>query len=149
MTTPNRNADKSIVNEPEGDVPRSTIRVFLVEDLPAMRELLVDLFTSIGNYQVVGTSSTEAEANLWIDEFPGKWDLLIVDLILAEGSGLGVVARARMRRKDGDVVVLSAYGSPGIVKHLLANGVEAVFDKADTPAFIAWLDKYSSDWRKR
>ncbi|NNU45510.1 hypothetical protein [Ramlibacter montanisoli] len=71
-----------------------TIRVFLVEDLPAMRELLVDLFTSIGNYQVVGTSSTEAEANLWIDEFPRKWDLLIVDLILAEGSGLGVV-RAR------------------------------------------------------
>lgn len=149
MTTPNRNADESIVNEHQGDVPRSTIRVFLVEDLPAMRELLIDLFTSIGNYQVVATSSTEAEANLWLDEFPGKWDLLIVDLILAEGSGLGVVARARMRRKDGDVVVLSAYGSPGIVKHLLANGVEAVFDKADTPAFIAWLDKYSSDWRKR
>ena len=38
-----------------------TIRVFLVEDLPAMRDLLIDLFTSIGNYQVVGTSSTEAE----------------------------------------------------------------------------------------
>lgn len=126
-----------------------TIRVFLVEDLPAMRELLVDLFTSIGNYQVVGTSSTEAEANLWIDEFPGKWDLLIVDLILAEGSGLGVVARARTRRKDGDVVVLSAYGSPGIVKHLLANGVAAVFDKADTQAFIDWLDKYSSEWNAR
>lgn len=126
-----------------------TIRVFLVEDLPAMRELLVDLFTSIGNYQVVGTSSTEAEANLWIDEFPGKWDLLIVDLILAEGSGLGVVARARTRRMDGDVVVLSAYGSPGIEKHLRANGVAAVFDKADTPAFIAWLDRYSSEWNGR
>ena len=126
-----------------------TIRVFLVEDLPAMRELLVDLFTSIGNYQVVGTSSTEAEANLWIEEFPGKWDLLIVDLILAEGSGLGVVARARQRRKDGDVVVLSAYGSPGIEKHLRANGVTAVFDKADTQAFIDWLDKYSKEWNER
>ena len=126
-----------------------TIRVFLVEDLPAMRELLIDLFTSIGNYQVVGTSSTEAEANLWIDEFQGKWDLLIVDLILAEGSGLGVVARARMRRRDGDVVVLSAYGSPGIEKHLRANGVAAIFDKADTQAFIAWLDKYSREWNER
>lgn len=126
-----------------------TIRVFLVEDLPAMRELLVDLFTSIGNYQVVGTSSTEAEANLWIDEFPRKWDLLIVDLILEQGSGLGVVARARLRRKDGDVVVLSAYGSPGIEKHLRANGVAAVFDKADTQAFIAWLDAYSNEWSER
>lgn len=126
-----------------------TIRVFLVEDLPAMRDLLVDLFTSIGNYQVVGTSSTEAEANLWIDEFAGKWDLLIVDLILAEGSGLGVVAWARTRNKDGEVVVLSAYGSPGIEKHLRAHGVSAVFDKADTPAFIAWLDTHSKEWHER
>ncbi len=126
-----------------------TIRVFLVEDLPAMRDLLIDLFTSIGNYQVVGTSSTEAEANLWIDEFPRKWDLLIVDLILAEGSGLGVVSRARLRRQDGDVVVLSAYGSPGIESHLRRNGVAAVFDKADTQAFIDWLDRYSREWNAR
>lgn len=114
-----------------------------------MRNLLTDLFTSVGNYQVVGTASTEAEANLWIDEFPRKWDLLIVDLILAEGSGLGVVARARQRRQDGDVVVLSGYASPGIETHLRRNGVAEVFDKADTQAFIAWLDKYSREWTGR
>lgn len=122
-----------------------TIRVFIVEDLPAMRQLLIELFASIGNYQVVGTASTEAEANLWIDESPSKWDLLIVDLILAEGSGLGVVPRARMRHPKCDVVVLSAFASPGIEKHLLANGVRAVFDKADSAALVAWLDKYPSE----
>jgi two-component system, OmpR family, response regulator len=125
-----------------------TIRVFLVEDLPAMRALLIDLFTSIGNFQVVGTSTTEAEANLWLQEFPTKWDLAIVDLILAEGSGLGVVPRARSLRPDADIVVLSAFASPGIQRHLVANGVKAVFDKADTTAFIEWLDKYASESRQ-
>lgn len=109
-----------------------------------MRDLLIDLFSSIGNYQVVGTASTEAEANLWIAEFADKWDLLIVDLILAEGSGLGVVPRARGLRPDGVVVVLSAFATPGIEKHLRAHGVQAVFDKADTPAFVAWLDAHAA-----
>jgi DNA-binding NarL/FixJ family response regulator len=122
-----------------------TIRVFLVEDLPAMRELLTELFTTMGKYQVVGTASTEAEANLWLQEFPDRWDLAMVDLVLAEGSGLGVVPRARSLRPAADIVVLSAFGSPGIEKHLLAHGVKAVFDKADTTALITWLDRYAKD----
>jgi two-component system, OmpR family, response regulator len=117
-----------------------TVRVFLVEDLPAMRDLLVDLFSSTGKHQVVGTASTEAEANLWLSEFSDQWDLLVVDLILAQGSGLGVVPRARTRRPDGEVVVLTAFATPGIERHLRAQGVNAVFDKADTPAFVAWLE---------
>lgn len=117
-----------------------TVRVFLVEDLPAMRDLLIELFSSTGTHQVVGTASTEAEANLWLSEFPDKWDLLVVDLILAQGSGLGVVPRARTRKPDGDIVVLSAFATPGIEKHLRGQGVKAVFDKADTPAFVAWLE---------
>lgn len=109
----------------------------------------MDLFTSVGDYQVVGTSSTEAEAIQWIDEFPDRWDLAIVDLILAVGSGLGVVPRARKRRPDASIVVLSAFASPGIQKHLLGQGVQAVFDKAETVAFVQWLDAYAKEWSRR
>lgn len=116
------------------------LRVFLVEDLPAMRDLLVDLFTSTGNFRVVATASTEAEANLWLEDFRGRWDLAVVDLILAEGSGLGVVPRAKALHPGGRVAVLTAYASPGIEQHLQRAGAERVFDKAHTEEFIEWLN---------
>lgn len=124
------------------------IRVFLVEDLAPMRELLTELFTWIGSFQVVGTASTEAEANLWLTESPGAWDLAIVDLLLAEGSGLGVVPRAKSISPDADVIVLSAFTSPGIQKHLMVHGAQEVFDKAEPTTLVAWLHEYASKWRR-
>lgn len=106
-----------------------------------MRDLLVDLFTSKGNFRVVGTASTEAEANLWLEEFNGRWDLAVVDLILAQGSGLGVVPRAKLLHPGGRVAVLTAFASPGIEQHLQRAGAERVFDKARTELFIDWLDQ--------
>jgi len=106
-----------------------------------MRALLLDLFKSIGRFQVMGTATTEAEAYLWLQDFADRWDIAIVDLILAEGSGMNVIRRARSARPDGRVVVLSGYASPGIREHCLALGAEAVFDKARTEEFIAWLDE--------
>jgi two-component system, OmpR family, response regulator len=118
-------------------------RVFVVEDLPGMRALLIDLFQSAGPYQVMGTATTEAEANLWLDTFPDQWDLAVLDLILAQGSGMNVIARAKQRNPDGVVVVLSGYATPGIREHCMTLGAEAVFDKAATGEFVGWLDEHS------
>jgi DNA-binding NarL/FixJ family response regulator len=120
------------------------LRVFLVEDLQGMRDLLIDLFTSSGRFQVAGTASTEAEANLWLEDFRDKWDLVVTDLILAQGSGMNVVARAKSLKADGRVVVLSAYASEGIQQHCRKLGAEAVFDKARTSEFVKWLDALGS-----
>ena len=58
------------------------LRVFLVEDLQRMRSLLADLFSSMGGLKVVGSSSTEAEAKLWLEEHGGEWDVAVIDLVL-------------------------------------------------------------------
>lgn len=115
-------------------------RVFLVEDLRGMRALLADLFATIGGLEIVDASTTEAEARLWLDEHPGAWDLAIVDLVLAEGSGMGVIPQARRRAGPGaKVVVFSGYASPGIRAHCLSLGADAVFEKSETAQFISWL----------
>lgn len=117
-------------------------RVFVVEDLRSMQMLLADLFHTIGSIEIVDGSTTEAEAKLWLDEHPGAWDLAIVDLVLAEGSGMGVVAHARRTGGPGaKVVVFSGYASPGIRAHCLALGADAVFEKTDTAQFISWLSR--------
>jgi DNA-binding NarL/FixJ family response regulator len=116
------------------------LRVFVVEDLHNVRVLLNDLLASRGAFEVVGFATTEAEANLWLEENRERWDLLIADLILAQGSGISVVRRAVQSTKSGKVVVLSGYATEGIRRHLLELGVNRVFDKADTEEFVRWLN---------
>jgi two-component system, OmpR family, response regulator len=120
-------------------------RVFLVEDLRSMHVLLTDLFAAIGGLEVVGTAVTEAEAGQWFEDHAGEWDLAIVDLVLAQGSGMGVIPRARGAGSPGRVVVFSSYASPAIRKHCIKLGADAVFDKSETQAFIGWLDELASE----
>jgi two-component system, OmpR family, response regulator len=113
------------------------MRVFLVEDMRKMRGLLTDLFASLGGFRVVGAATTEAEADLWLDEHPNGWDLAVVDLLLEQGSGMGVVSHCR-KHGQGKVVVLSSYATPGVRKHCLALGADAVFQKDDSASFVGW-----------
>lgn len=115
------------------------LRVFLVEDLASTRGLIQDMLAIIGGARVVGSASTEAEANLWLDDHPLEWDLAIVDLVLGEGSGMGVIRRCKSVSASGRIVVFSSYVSPGIRTHCLQIGADAVFEKSESAAFIAWV----------
>jgi DNA-binding NarL/FixJ family response regulator len=115
------------------------LRVVVVEDLQTMRGLLMELAELIGGIQVVATLSTEAEAKLWLEDHPGEWDLAIVDLVLEQGSGIGVLRRAKTDWPQGKVVVFSGYATPGVRQHCLDLGADAVFDKTESTPFIEWL----------
>jgi DNA-binding NarL/FixJ family response regulator len=116
-----------------------TIRVLLVEDDRRVHGIVADLLGSIGDLNLVSTVTTEAEANLWLEENPQGWDLAVIDLILDAGTGLGVLGKCRMWSPGGKVVVLSNYISPAIHKHCLALGTDAVFHKAhDMDRFIEY-----------
>lgn len=120
------------------------LRVFLVEDLQRMRGLLGDLFASIGGFRVVATASTEAEANLWLDDHPGGWDVAVVDLVLEQGAGMNVIRKAKGDAAGGRIVVFSSYATPGVRQHCLDLGADAVFDKGETARFIAWFGDLTS-----
>jgi two-component system, OmpR family, response regulator len=121
----------------------SRIRVFLVEDLPSMRDLLNELFASSQKFHLEGIATNEAEAKLWLDDHPGAWELAIVDLILAEGSGFGVIERARRVAPESAIVVFSGYVTPGVHQHCMDLGATAVIDKAQADALLNWLDSFA------
>ena len=123
----------------ESGVTSVELRVFLVEDLPRMRSLLEDLFSSMGGLAIVGSASTEAEAKLWLEEHRGGWDVAVVDLVLDQGAGMEVIRRCRDNPGCGKIVVFSSYASPGVRQHCLSLGADAVFDKSETSGFISWL----------
>jgi DNA-binding NarL/FixJ family response regulator len=120
------------------------LRVFLVEDLQRMRGLLADLFSSIGGLQVIGSASTEAEARLWLDDHRGEWDVVVVDLVLDQGSGMEVIRSCKVQPGAGKVVVFSSYATPGVRQHCLELGADVVFDKSETGGFITWFNDIAS-----
>ncbi|HTH80732.1 MAG TPA: response regulator [Ramlibacter sp.] len=118
------------------------IRVFLVDDSSKTRRLLADVLAGQG-FAFVGEAGTEAEANFWLEENSGSWDLAIIDLLLEQGAGLGVIARCRKTSREGKVVVFSAYASPGVRNRCVELGADAVFDKTDLAAMLEYCKRLS------
>lgn len=115
------------------------LRVFLVEDHSKMHSLLEELFAAVGGLRVVGVAATEAEAILWLEEHPGEWDLAVIDLILAEGSGMRVIPRAKAAHASGHVVIFSSYATPAVRQHCIDLGAEAVFNKGEPSTFTDYV----------
>ena len=113
------------------------IRVLLVEDMQQLRGVVTELLQSLGEFQVVAEVSTEAEAKSWLEDHTGGWELAVVDLILEQGTGMGVISRCRKTSKSGRIVVLSDYATPGIRKHCLNLGANAVFQKSSEASAFA------------
>lgn len=105
------------------------LRAFVVEDNATLREQLMGALEELTSVQVVGSCGTEADALAWLAGGQ-PWDLLIVDLFLREGSGMGLVQRVAPRQPHQRVVVFSNYVNAGVRKRCAQVGVDAVFDKS-------------------
>lgn len=110
------------------------IRVFLVEDMQHAE--LASLLGTLGGFEVVGSAATEAEAIDWLARNETAWDLAVVDLVLDQGTGMGVVARCGNRKPGAQVVVFSEYVTPGIRRHCLSLGANVAIAKSDLQGFI-------------
>jgi DNA-binding NarL/FixJ family response regulator len=116
------------------------LRVFVVEDLQRMRGLLDEVFASLGGIRVVGTAATEAEAKFWLQENRGTWDVAVLDLVLDQGAGMNLIRQCKEMPGGGRVVVFSSFATPGVRRHCLELGADAVFDKSDPTGFIGFFD---------
>jgi len=106
------------------------LRTFIVEDNPTIRDNLVATLEELAWVQPLGWSDTENSARDWLVGHDRNWDLVIVDLFLREGSGLGVLAACRPRAQGQKVVVLSNYATSDMRERCTELGADAVFDKS-------------------
>lgn len=107
------------------------LKIYLVEDNPRIRDNLVATLEELVGMHAVGMSDNEKEANAWLLDNPHSWDLVILDLFLKEGSGLGVLLACRDRKPSQKIVVLSNYATAEIRARCAQLGVDAVFDKSN------------------
>jgi DNA-binding NarL/FixJ family response regulator len=119
--------------------PTSDVRVLLVEDEEMMQASLSEYLDHVGGLHVVAAARSEADAIRYIQASPGRWDVAIVDLVLAPGCGLGVIRAARMASQV-PIAVFSDYATTAKTRQeCFAAGASAVFLKEDFPSLLAFL----------
>jgi two-component system, OmpR family, response regulator len=107
------------------------LRTYIVEDNATIRENLVGALEELASIESLGWAETETEARGWLGRYGQGWELMIVDLFLKEGSGLGVLEACQARAQGQRVVVLSNYATVDMRKRCLQLGADAVFDKSN------------------
>jgi DNA-binding NarL/FixJ family response regulator len=112
------------------------VEVLLVEDLKNIQSAMAQMLQGLGDFNVAAIIATEAEALAWLEQNKGSWGLAVIDLVLDQGSGMGVISRCRRTSPEGKVVVFSNFVTPGIRAHCMRLGADAAFDKnAELGAF--------------
>ena len=111
--------------------PPVELRTYIVEDNATIRENLVGTLAELASVRTLDWAENEAQARQWLAANRDGWDLVIVDLFLKQGSGLGVLQACLQRTTAQHVVVLSNYATAEMRKRCADLGADAVFDKSN------------------
>jgi len=123
----------------------SPLRTYIVEDSPLIRENLIATLEELGPVEVVGSAEDEASAVRWLAAPGNRADLVIVDIFLKGGSGLGVLRAAAKQPQRRRLVVLSNYATEDMRHRCLDLGASRVFDKSnDIDALIAYCTELAA-----
>jgi len=109
---------------------RASLRVFLVEDSPSVRDRLNDFLAEPGKVEMIGFAATEADAVRQLRD--QAVDVAIVDLNLKEGTGIGVIesVRAMHAKPPPTIIVLTNYAFPEFEAACRERGADYFFDKS-------------------
>ena len=142
----NKPSSMSMSVEPvsgHAEAGRAPLRVFIVEDSAVILEVLVTTLTEMLGVEIVGTAADEPAVKAWLEGGDAhRADVLLVDLFLAQGSGLSVLESARDAGLRASRVVLTNYATPVIRERCRNLGALKVFDKStELYDLIRFLDE--------
>lgn len=114
-----------------GNRSMQRLKTYIVEDSPVIRDSLIAALEEMAPIDVVGVAEDEASAVRWLGERNNTADLVIVDIFLKQGSGLGVLRWADRMPSPRTMVVLSNHATPEIRRKCAELGANKVFDKSN------------------
>jgi DNA-binding NarL/FixJ family response regulator len=106
------------------------LNTFIVEDSPVILEKLVTTLEELTPVTVVGTAADERNAVDWLQQPGHKADLLIIDIFLKSGSGLGVLRSVNQLALPAKRVVLTNYATAEMREACRRLGADRIFDKS-------------------
>jgi len=127
-----------------------TASILVVDDLPALREMLSQSLASEGYRVATAGSGEEAVTRLEEQEF----DVIVTDLVMPGLGGLDVLERARLLDPRAAVILMTAYASLDTAIAALRRGacdyLEKPFTVSDLKLRVRRLLQYREMvWRER
>ena len=107
------------------------LQTYIVEDSPVILENLVATLEELAEVHVIGSAADEQSAVKWLTQAREPCDLMIIDVFLKGGSGLGVLRAATQLQRPIRRVVLTNYATPDMREKCRELGADRVFDKSN------------------
>jgi DNA-binding NarL/FixJ family response regulator len=104
------------------------IRVFIADDSQTVRERLVALLDDMPNVHIVGHAQDAAQAIADIRQI--KPDVVILDIRMPAGSGIGVLRSLQKEAYRPKIIMLTNYPFLQYRKTCLEAGASFFFDKS-------------------
>lgn len=103
------------------------LNVFLVEDAPQVRQRIAETLSALAQVRVVGEAGDTATALAGIAASGA--DVAVVDLRLADGNGIGLLAALSREQPAVVTMVLTNHSGPPFKAACDAAGADFFFDK--------------------
>jgi len=118
------------------------LKTYIVEDSQVIRDNLIATLEELVCVEIMGSAEDEATAVQWLTQPGHVFDLVIVDIFLKSGSGLGVLQALGHGNPARKLVVLSNYATQDMRRKCLELGADQVFDKSnDIDDLILYCNK--------
>ena len=106
----------------------AALRILLVDDHPVVRRGVAGVIVESYPHAVIKEVDTGAEALASIRT--GRWDLVILDLTLPDGSGLEVLKQIKKAQSNLPVLILSIHPVEEFARRVIAAGASGYLTKA-------------------
>jgi len=105
------------------------VKVLIVDDSPMIAERIAVMLSEVSrDIRVVGREGEERAAVRAVGQL--KPDVLVLDLRLASGSGIGTLEQVKRTAPDTTVMVLTNYPYPQYRRRCSELGADFFFDKS-------------------
>lgn len=109
------------------------MNIFIVEDSEALRERLIAMLQDIREIRISGYAEDAyqaIESFLKLVEITDRPDVVILDMQLVEGNGLGVLKFVKKNFTQTKVIMLTNYSQEQYRKKCAEEGADCFFDKS-------------------
>ena len=107
------------------------IRLLIVEDQPICRlGIRMTLTRSDLDYELLGEATSVAEAASLLELHGSRTDLILLDYMLPDGTGMEVMERARCLSPKAKIVIFSGEAGGATIKRLMEAGVNGFMSKS-------------------
>lgn len=99
------------------------IKVLVIDDNIALTEMVKEYFKDSNEIEIIGCCYNGDEGLKKIDELEGKYDVILLDLIMPKKDGISVLEDLKKRNIHKNIIVETSYNSPEVIRNVSEYGV--------------------------